>query len=70
MFGLSGASLIGGLLFGSIGFVAFVYGKRMSLWRMMICGIILMVYPYFVENVTVSLIIGAVGTLALFFLRD
>ena len=70
MFGLSGASLIGGLVFGSIGFVAFVYGKRLNLWRMMLCGLVLMIYPYFVENLPISFGIGIVGTLALFFLRD
>lgn len=70
MFGLGGASLVGGLLFGSIGFVAFVYGKRMNLWKMMICGLLLMIYPYFIENMAISFGIGALGTAALFFLRD
>ncbi len=70
MFGLSGASLIGGLIFGSVGFVAFVYGKRMNLWKMMLCGLALMIYPYFVENMSIAFAIGAAGTVALFFLRD
>lgn len=70
MFGLSGASLIGGLLFGSVGFVAFVYGKRMNLWKMMLCGLVLMIYPYFVESMPILYGIGTVGTAALFFLRD
>lgn len=70
MFGLSGASLIGGLVFGSIGFVAFIYGKRMNLWRMMFCGLALMIYPYFVENIAISIAIGVIGSAALFFLRD
>src|SRR2546423_397661 len=30
----SGANLIGGLVFGSIGFVAFIYGKRMHVWKL------------------------------------
>jgi hypothetical protein len=46
----SGANLIGGLLFGSIGFVAFIYGKRMHVWKPMLLGLALMAYPYFVEN--------------------
>jgi len=70
MFGLSGASFVGNLIFGSIGFVAFVYGKRMSLWKMMLCGLALMVFPYFVEDMTVLFALGAIGTVALFFLRD
>src|SRR5207248_8139524 len=50
MLNLSAANLIGGFVFGSIGFVAFVYGKRMNLWKPMFLGIALMVYPYFVSN--------------------
>ena len=37
----SGANLIGGLVFGSIGFVAFVYGKRMHIWKPMLIGLAL-----------------------------
>jgi hypothetical protein len=66
----SGANLIGGLLFGSIGFVAFIYGKRMHVWRPMFLGLALMVYPYFVANDIVLFAIGAVGTAALFLFRD
>ena len=66
----SGANLIGGLIFGSIGFVAFVYGKRMHVWKPMLLGLALMVYPYFVENVVTLFVVGAVGTAALFLFRD
>jgi hypothetical protein len=64
------ANLIGGFVFGSIGFVAFVYGKRMHLWKMMLAGLALTIFPYFVENMSILYIIGVAGTLALFFLRD
>ncbi|PZR72212.1 MAG: hypothetical protein DLM73_13760 [Chthoniobacterales bacterium] len=66
----SGANLIGGILFGLIGFVAFVYGKRMHVWKPMFLGLVLMVYPYFVENDIALFAIGAVGTAALFLFRD
>jgi hypothetical protein len=66
----SGANLIGGLVFGSIGFVAFIYGKRMHVWKPMLIGLALMAYPYFVENDMVMFAIGAVGTAALFLFRD
>ena len=66
----SGANLIGGLVFGSIGFVAFVYGKRMHVWKPMFLGLALMAYPYFVENDIALFAIGAVGTAALFLFRD
>ncbi|MEY2544916.1 MAG: hypothetical protein QOG48_33 [Verrucomicrobiota bacterium] len=69
MFDFSAANLIAGFIFGSIGFVAFIYGKRMNLWKPMLCGIALMVYPYFVADALLNFAIGAVGTIALFFLR-
>ena len=65
----SAANLIGGLVFGSIGFVAFIYGKRMNLWKPMLLGIALMVYPYFVNDDTTMIAVGVVGTAGLFFLR-
>ncbi len=66
----SGANLIGGLLFGSIAFVAFVYGKRMHVWKPMFLALVLMVYPYFVTNDLALFVIGAIGTAALFLFRD
>ena len=66
----SGLNLVGGLIFGSIGFVAFVYGKRMHVWKPMFLGLALMVYPYFVANDLALLVIGAVGTAVLFLFRD
>ena len=66
----SGANLIGGLLFGSIGFVAFIYGKRMHVWKPMFLGLALMAYPYFVANDIALFAIGVVGTAALFLFRE
>ena len=69
MINLSAANLIGGCVFGSIGFVAFIYGKRMNLWKPMFLGIALMIYPYFISNDLAMIAIGAIGTAGLFFLR-
>lgn len=66
----SGANILGGVLFGSIGFVAFIYGKRMHVWKPMLLGLALMAYPYFVENDIALFAIGAVGTAALFLFRE
>lgn len=65
----SGANLLAGLLFSSIGFVGFIYGKRMSLWKPMFLGIALMAYPYFVADTAMICAIGLAGSAALFFLR-
>src|SRR5437660_3217391 len=69
MLNLSAANLIGGFVFGSIGFVAFIYGKRMNLWKPMLLGIALMVYPYFISDDLLMIAIGTIGTAGLFFLR-
>ncbi len=56
-------------IFGAIGFVAFVYGKRNTLWRTMVVGIALMVYPYFFSGMLAIYLIGIVLTAALYLWR-
>ena len=70
MFETSSANLIGGFVFGSIGFVAFIYGKRMNLWKIMLCGLALTIFPYFIADAIILYAIGAFGTAALLFLRE
>lgn len=50
------------MLIGSVGFVAFVYGKKQSRLPQMVAGVTLMAFPYFVSNAWVMLAI-AVGVL-------
>jgi hypothetical protein len=64
------ANLLAGLIFGSIGFVGFVYGKRMILWKPMFLGLALMIYPYFIANTIALFAIGSVGTAMFFLVRD
>ena len=64
------AKIMAYLIFGAVGFVAFVYGKKNTLWRTMIIGIALMVYPYFVSGTTVLYLVGIVLTLALYFWKE
>jgi len=45
------AWLLWGLLFGSIGLGYFIYGKRQRAVVPLLCGIALMVFPYFVSNI-------------------
>jgi hypothetical protein len=66
----SAPNLLAGLLFGSIGFVGFIYGKRMSRWKPMMIGLLLMAYTYFVQNTLAICGIGLAGTAALFWWRD
>ncbi len=62
--------LVSGFLFGSIGFVAFMYGKRQASFMAMLIGVLLMVYPYFVANTLAAYAIGILLTAALFVFRD
>ena len=56
----SEASLIWGLLFGSIGLAYFMYGKKQKRGVPFASGIGLMVFPYFVSNSYLVVIIGMV----------
>jgi hypothetical protein len=67
--GLSLATIVIAAFFGLIGFAAFRYGKKNEEPRRLFLGIALMAYGYFVSNALVSLGIGVVLTLLLFFPR-
>ena len=67
---MSFANIIGGILFGSIGFIAFIYGKKMSEFRTMGLGALLVVFPYLVTNTIALYAIGVLLTASLFIFRD
>ena len=48
------------VLFGSIGFAYFIYGKRQSNVVARYAGIVLMVFPYFIKNVYALVAVGIV----------
>ena len=50
--------LLWGLLFGSIGIGFFVYGKRQRAVIPLVCGVALMIFPYFVANTFLLVGIG------------
>ena len=66
----SAPNLLAGLLFSSIGFVGFIYGKRMSRYKPMMIGLLLMAYSYFVQDTLAICGIGVAGTAALFWWSD
>jgi hypothetical protein len=65
----SETSLILSLIFGSIGLGFFIYGKKGKKTVPLVCGIALMVYPYFVENIYLSLLTGVTLCLLPFFVE-
>jgi len=63
------AVLLWGLLFGSIGFGFFIYGKKQKAVVTLITGIALCVVPYFIANVY-ALVVVEVFLMAIpFFVR-
>jgi hypothetical protein len=63
------AQLLWGLLFGSIGLGYFIYGKKQRAVVPLVCGLALMVFPYFVSNALLLVGIGAVLAAIPYFLR-
>ena len=66
---LSVSSLFSGIIFGAIGFSAFIYGKKEGEWKPMVIGAVLMIFPYFVADTVTQYILGAILTAALFMFR-
>ncbi len=64
------AQLLWGLVFGSIGFGFFLYGRKQRAPVPLVCGLGLMIYPYFVTNAYLLVAIGAVLCAVPYFLRD
>ena len=61
--------MLWGLLFGSIGLGYFIYGKQQKAVVPLICGVLLIVFPYFVSNALLLVAIGVVLTAIPYFVR-
>jgi len=62
-------SIIWGLIFGSIGLGYFVYGKKQRSVVPLVCGLGLMVFPYFVSNTAVLVTVGLLLSMIPYFVR-
>jgi len=61
--------LFWGLIFGSVGLGFFMYGKRQKAVVPIVCGLILMIYPYFVSSTALLVSIGAALIAIPYFVR-
>ena len=52
--------LFAGMIAGVFGMAYFVYGKRQAKVAPMICGVLLCLYPYFIDSLVWLCVIGAV----------
>ena len=50
--------MLWGMLFSMIGIGFFMYGKRQKALVPLICGLVLMIYPYFVSSAIVMVVVG------------
>jgi len=70
MIDLDPTTIVLGVLFSSIGFIAFRYGRKMEMMSPVVIGLALMFYPFFVRGPIGLLTVGAGLTAALFVFRD
>jgi hypothetical protein len=63
------ATLIWGVLFGSIGLGFFVYGRRQKTVVPLFTGLALMIFPYFVSNSILLVALGVTLMAIPYFLR-
>jgi hypothetical protein len=67
---MSESILLWGLLFSSIGVGFFLYGKQQRTVVPLLCGLGLIVYPYFMPNVVTLVAIGIVLAAIPYFFRS
>ena len=56
----STAGLLWGVVFSSLGMGYFIYGKKQKATAPFACGMALMLYPYFVTNTIMLVLVGLV----------
>jgi len=66
---MTATQLLLGVLFSSIGLGYFLYGRKQSMTVPSVCGLILIIFPYFVENLFLLGGIGLVLAVLPYFLR-
>jgi len=63
------AWLLWGLLFGSCGLGFFIYGRKQRAVVPLVCGLALMIFPYFITNTLLLVAIGVVLIAIPYFVR-
>ena len=63
------AMLIWSVLFGGVGIGFFTYGRRQKAIVPLLAGLALIVFPYFMPNLTILLIVGLVLIILPYFVR-
>ncbi|ENV47764.1 hypothetical protein P255_01772 [Acinetobacter brisouii CIP 110357] len=66
---MNATQLFLGVIFGSIGLGYFIYGKKQKRSMPFMCGLSLMVYPYFFDSNLAIVSIGCILTAIPYFVR-
>jgi hypothetical protein len=66
---MNASILVWGLLFSSIGLGFFLYGRKQGAVVPLVCGVALMIYPYFIPHVGALIAIGVALAAIPYFLR-
>ena len=61
--------LLLGVLFSSIGFGYFLYGKKQKVIIPLVCGLVLMIFPYFIDQTLLLIGIGTALSILPYFIR-
>jgi predicted membrane protein len=65
----STSMLVWGMFFGSIGLGFFMYGKKQKAIVPLLVGIALFIFPYFISDITLLVIVGAILVVLPYFVR-
>ena len=65
----SWAARSGSLIWGSVGLGYFIYGKKQRAVVPLVCGLALMIFPYFVSNTVFLVLLGTVLVATPYFIR-
>lgn len=57
------------MVFSSVGLGFFMYGRKQRAIVPLVCGLALMIYPYFVSNTMALVAVGSVLSVLPYFLR-
>lgn len=63
------SQLIWGVIFGAIGLGYFVYGRKQRAVVPLVVGISLFIFPYFISNVYMLVIVGSILVAVPYFIR-
>jgi hypothetical protein len=62
-------SFLIGMIAGAIGSGYFLYGKKQDKPVPMVCGVLLITYPYLTDNILILLAVGVALCVAPYFIR-